>query len=124
MRRRGYFRATAAARSRKFSLTSRVAATKCARLPNDNAPGRRASVFAAPRRGDDAALLVPFALVLAAADRTHLLAGGADDHLGLHPILRCGERRFFCPSSRHAHRGGFVVGHPVPRPAWLLNLVP
>ncbi len=34
------------------------------------------------------------------------------------------ERRLLRPRRRHVHRRGAAVGHPVPRPARLLDLVP
>src|ERR1700683_3213023 len=135
-RRRGCLRVAPAARSRRFSSTWRAAAASGARRHNDRAHsgplltlprswGRAGwGFFPAPRRGDDAALLVSVALVLAAAGRARLLADGADDHLGLSAVLHHAEGRLFCPCRRHADRCGAALGHPVPRPARLLALVP
>src|SRR5580704_5084568 len=113
---------------------SPAAAASSARLRNDDAqrphlilPRKRGrggrGFFSAAHRRDDAALLVSLALVVAAAARSGLLADGADDHLGLFAILHRAERRLFCPSCRHLHRRRAAVGHSVPRPARLLDLV-
>ena len=125
---RGCSPATAGAPWKKCFSTSPAAATKRARRRNDRilrrcARRKRVRVLAAARRGDDAALLVSVAFVVAAADRADLLAHGADDHLGLHPILRDAECQLFRPRRRHADRRGAAVGHSVPRPARLLDLV-
>src|SRR5271169_5592757 len=122
-RRRGSSPITAAARSRKSSSTLPAAANG-GRRRNDGALRSRAQLLAAPRRRNDAALLVPVALIVAASGRTGLLAYGADDHLGFHPILRDAEGRVLRPRRRHADRRGAALGHPVPRPARLLDLVP
>src|SRR5580704_12317396 len=120
MRRRNFWRATAGARSRKCFSTWRAAPASSTRRRNDLAQRKRIRVFTAPRRGDDAALLVSAALVVAAACRPRLLADGADDHLGLPAILHHAERRLLCPRRRHVHRRRAAMGHSVPRPAWLL----
>ena len=90
-----------------------------------HAIARACRVLAAPRRRDGAALLVSAALVLAAAARADLLAGGADADVGL-PAAATSRRTagFFAQAARHLHRRGDAVGHPVPRPARLLDLVP
>src|SRR5215470_12375713 len=85
------------------------------RPPNEEPAGRELRHFRPPHRRDDRALLVPAALVLAAAPGTRLLAGGADDDVGLPAALYRGEFRVFRPRRRHLYRCGAAVGHPVPR---------
>src|ERR1700722_11084413 len=119
----------AAARWKKSFSTWHAGATKRARRPSnhhhqDHAHRKRVRLFAAARRGDDPALLVPPAFVLAAADRADLLARRADDHLGLDPVLRDAEWRLVRSRRRHADRRGLAMGHSVPRPARFLDLVP
>src|SRR5208337_3624746 len=97
-----------AARWKRSSSMWRAGATK-PRPRNDHGDRKRPRILAAARGGDDAALLVSLALVLPAADRADLLARGADDHLGLHPILRDAECRFFRPRRRHADRRGIAL---------------
>ena len=79
---------------------------------------------AASRRRDGAALSLSAALVLDAAARAHLLAGGAAVRLGLPAALHRAECRLLRARRRHVHRRRADVGHPVPRPARLLGLVP
>ena len=85
---------------------------------------RPCRVLAAPRRRDGAAPLVSAELVLAARARPDLLAGGADADVGLPAAVRLAELRLLREGRRHLHRRGDAVGHPVPRPARLLDLVP
>ena len=61
---------------------------------------------------------------LAAPDRADLLAGRADADVGLPADLsrRAGEH--VRARRRRAHRRGAAVGHPVPRAARILDLVP
>src|SRR5579871_2309400 len=80
--------------------------------------------FGAPGRRDDPALLVSPPVVMAAAPRAHLLADGADADLGFPAALCRPECGLFRTRRWHFHRRGAVVGHPVPRPARLLDLVP
>ena len=63
------------------------------------------------------------ALVLAAHARPDLLAGRADADVGLSAALRFAERRLLRAGRRHVHRRGAAVGHPVPRPARVFDLV-
>ena len=77
----------------------------------------------APDRRDDPALLVSVDVVLAAAAGAGLLAGAADDHLGLPAELHRAEFRLLRAGRRHADRRGDPVGHHVSRPARLLDLV-
>src|SRR5437763_1723411 len=67
----------------------------------------------APDRRDDPALLVSFALVVAAAAGIAVLAGAADHHLGVPAELHLAECRVFRPRRRHPDRRGDPVGHPV-----------
>src|SRR5829696_4943117 len=86
---------------------------------------RRASRdFGASNPGDGIALLVSSDVVVAAAAGADLLAGAADHHLGLSAELHFAERQLLCARRRHADRRGDPVGHPVPRPARLFDLVP
>src|ERR1700736_6142245 len=78
---------------------------------------------AAPDRGDDPALLVSLALVVAAASGIAVLAGVADYHLGVPAKLHLAECRLFRPRRRHPDRRGDPVGHPVSRPARLFDFV-
>src|SRR5437764_15001225 len=82
-----------------------------------------ASVLAAPRRRDGAALLVSVALVVRAADRADLLADRADADVGLPANLSCGPGEPLRARRRRAGRRGDAVVHPVPRDARLLHLV-
>ena len=117
--------ATAARRWKRCSSTSRAAAAKPrARPRNERAtPPALVDARAAPRRRDGAALSLSAALVLDAAARADLLAGGAAVRLGLPAALHHAECRLLRPRRRHVHRRGADVGHPVPRPARLLGLV-
>src|SRR5580693_6639906 len=74
-------------------------------------------------RRDDPALLVSFALVMAAPAGTALLAGAADHYLGIFAELHRAECRVFRPRRRHADRRGDPLGHPVSRAARFLDLV-
>src|SRR6201999_2404625 len=119
-RRRNCWRATAATRSRRSSLTSPVALK--ARRRNERYDGARPAPpkprqFVAADRGDDAALLVPVALVLAAAARPCLLADSTDGHLGFSAILYFQQCRLLRPCRRHTYWRGAAMGHFVPRPA-------
>src|SRR5262249_24329851 len=80
------------------------------RPPSEQPPGLELRHFRPPRRRDDRALLVPAALVLAAPLGTHLLAGGADDDVGLPAALYRNEFGVFRPRRRHLHRGRAAVG--------------
>src|SRR5436189_2674940 len=82
-----------------------------------------ADVFAAPGRGDGAALLVPVALVVRAPDRADLLADRADADVGLSADLSRRPNEPLRARRRRADRRRDAVGHPVPRPAWVLDLV-
>src|SRR5436309_9992934 len=116
------WRATTGTRWKKCSSTSRAAGWRRGhRRERDHSPSRH---FLAPYPGDGAALLVSADVVLAAAAGANLLAGAADHHMGLSAELHFAERQFLCACRRHADRGGDPVGHPVPRPARLFDLVP
>src|SRR3954453_9830848 len=78
---------------------------------------------AASDSGDDPALLLFVALVVAALAGVAVLAGLADHHLGFPADLHRAERRVFRASRRHPDRRGHPLGHPVPRPARLLDLI-
>src|ERR1700760_1719220 len=123
MRRRRLSRATAGVPLRKSFSTWRAAGW--GRQPSERArrPAVRLRGLGAAHRRDDRPLLVPAALVLAAAARAHLLAGGADADVGLSAALYRRELRVLRPCRRHLHRRGAAVGHPVPRPARLLGIV-
>ena len=96
---------------------------RIARRRNDR-QRRRPRLFRQPRRRHGAALLVSAALVLAARARPDLLADGADADVGLPAALRVAERRPLRARRRRVHRRGAAVGHPVPRPARIFDLVP
>src|SRR5260370_9675931 len=78
---------------------------------------------AASHQRDDPALLVPSAVVMAAAAGAAVLADAADHHLGFPADLHRPECRVFRARRRHADRCRDPVGHPVPRPARLFDLV-
>src|SRR6187431_3553643 len=119
------WRATTAPRWKRCSSTSCAAGPRRPRherrCPRARAPPRHC-LASYPR--DGAALLVSPDVVLAAAPGTGLLAGAADHHLGLFAELHCAIVGFFRPRRRLADRRGDPVGHPVPRPARLFDLVP
>ena len=133
-RRTGCWNATGDTRWKRFFSTSRAAAGIPARrtCKGQTAGGGTVTAVAAqtqtfsPRRvsRDGAALLVPAALVVGAAHRAHLLAGRADADVGLPADLYRPERQHLRARRRLVHRRGAAVGHPVPRPARLLDLVP
>src|SRR5665213_3261011 len=114
------WRATTGRRWRKCSSTSRVAGF---RRPH----GERARVAlgdcAASHQRDDPALLVSVDVVMAATPGIAVLAGAADHHLGIPANLYRAECRIFRARRRHPDRRGDPVGHPVSRPARLLDLV-
>src|SRR6202012_5851061 len=93
------------------------------RRPRHELACSRGGYLAASDRGHDPALLVSPDVVLAAAPGAALLAGAADRHLGLPAELHFAKCRLLCPCRRHAGGCGDPVGHPVPRPAWLLDLL-
>src|SRR2546430_1456889 len=122
--RRSCWPATAAIRSRRCSSMSRADAAKPhARPPNEPAAFARADDLAAPRRRHGAALSLSAALVVVAGAGADLLAGRAAPGLGLPAVLHRAEFRLLCPRRRRLHRRRDDVGHPVPRPARLLDLV-
>src|SRR5947209_6107866 len=111
---------TTVRRSRKcFSMSRGVGFRRRRRERARSASGNSA----ASDLCDDPALLVFVALVLAAVAGTAVLARIADHHLGFPANLYRAERRVFCPRGRDADRRGDPLGHPVPRPAWLLDLI-
>src|ERR1700737_3273250 len=105
---------------RKCFSTSRAAGFRKARHDRAcHAPGHRA----ASHQRDDPALLVSFAVVLAAPAGVALLAGVADHYLGISANLHRPECRVFRARRRHPDRRGDPVGYPVSRPARLFDLV-
>src|SRR5260221_6854661 len=115
------WRATTARRWRKCSSTSPAAGRGRTRHERHRRPSRD---FAASHPGDGAALLVLAGLVLAAAVGTDLLAGAADHHLGVPAELHLADLGLLRPRRRLADRRRHPVGHPVPRPARVFDLVP
>src|ERR1700722_6498380 len=97
-RRSSCWRATDAARWKRCSSTWRAVAAMPARPRSErrarHQPRSRARLrdFLAPDRRHDRALLVSAALVVAAASRARLLAGGADADVGLPAALYRPER--------------------------------
>src|SRR6266566_5029808 len=108
---------------RRCSSTSYVVPAKRGRPRDDDAIAGTRCVLAAPCRCDGAAPLVSAQLVLAARARPDLLARGADADVGLPAAVRLAELRLLHESGRHLHRRGDALGHPVPRPARILDLV-
>src|SRR5262245_47554226 len=94
--------ATAATRWRKCSSMSRAGANASAR--------RERAVLVPPHRRDGAALLVSVALVVPAADRADLLAGGADADVGLPAELHRRAGEHVRQGGRHPGRRGAAVG--------------
>src|SRR4029079_1752641 len=114
--------ATTAPRWKTSSSTSRAAGWRRGR--RERGRDRRASRdFGAPHPCDGVALLVSADVVVAAAPGAGVLAGAAGHHLGLSAELYFAERRFLCARRRLADRRGDPVGHPVPRPTRLFDLV-
>src|ERR1700676_1960406 len=112
--------ATTAPRWRKCFWTSPAAASRRRRNERTRAgQGHRA----ASHQRDDPALLVPSAVVMAAAAGTVVLADAADHHLGFPADLHRPECRVLRACRRNADRCRDPVGHPVPRPARLFDLV-
>src|SRR5215471_16908250 len=126
-RRPSCWRTTDAKPSKRCSSTSCAAVPTCAKSRSEQDARheirRRLRDLLAPDRCDGRALLVPAALIVAAAARTGLLAGGANADVGLSPALYRPECRIFRPSRRYLHRRGAAVGYSFPRPAWLFGVV-
>src|SRR3954452_20453923 len=114
----------AAAIWRRGSSTSLAAPAKRGRPRDDGAIAGARCVLAAPSRRNGAPPLVSAQLILAAGARPDLLAGGADADVGLSAAIRLAELRLLHEGSRHIHRRGDAVGHPVSRSARLLDLFP
>src|SRR5579863_851972 len=122
IRRQSSWRATDGVRWKRFSSTSRAAAASRARPRNDRTNAERPTLnrkrasagrkFTAAHRRDDAAVLVPATLVVAAAARPCLLADGANGHVGLPAILHRDKYRFLRARWRHLYRCCAVVGYP------------
>src|SRR6185437_671088 len=121
--RTGCWRAMAVKRWKKFSSTLRAAAADNTR-PRNEQSGHRSWFLAQPRRRDGAPLLVSAALVLAAHSRSRLLADGADADVGLFAALRVAKRRVLRARRRRVHRFRAAMGHPVPRPTRVFDLIP
>src|SRR3954451_3770839 len=135
------WRATTVPRWKKCSSTSRAREPKrpakwtpvrVRKTRQNKTPGRaRRERGRAPTRDcgashqrDGAALLVFADVVLAADAGAGLLAGAADHHLGLPAELSLADVGFLRAGRRLADRRCHIVGHPVPRPARLFDLVP
>src|ERR1051325_10066618 len=114
----------AAAIWKRCFSTLPAAPAKRGRWRDDGPIAGARCLLAAPRRRDGAAALVFAQLVLAARARPDLLAGGADADVGLPAAVRLAELRLLHESRGHLHRCGDAMGHPVPRSARLLDLVP
>src|SRR3974377_123051 len=109
---------------KSFSMSRAVTAAKPGGPRKEPPPLLRGRIVGTPHLGNDAAPLVPVALVLAAPARSDLLADGANGDLGIPAILHRPQCRLFRARRRHFHRRGAAVGHSVPGPAWLLDFVP
>src|SRR6476620_4487394 len=117
----GSWPATTATRWRKSFSTSRAGGRGKARHER----GRHHALpdLPASHQRDGATLLVPPDVVVAAAPRIDLLAGAADHYLGFPAELHLADLGVLRAGRRHADRRGDPVGHPVPRPARLFDLV-
>src|ERR1700722_10659960 len=118
----------AARRSRRSFSTWRAGAARRARRPRARPPSERARhardrLCAASGGRDGAALSVPVALVVAARARARLLADDAAVRVGIPAALHLAERRLLRARRRDVHRGGAVVGYPVPRAARIFGVV-
>src|SRR6185437_4739171 len=98
-------------------------AGRTAEGPRNEQPRHRPRFLDGARRRHGAALLVSAVVVLAAYSRLDLLADGADADVGLPADLRLAAGRLLRAGRRRFHRLGAAVGHPVSRPARLLDLV-
>src|SRR5262249_34152484 len=106
------------------SSTWRAAAAKPrARPRNEQACRPSVDAFVPSRGRDGAALSLSPAFVVVARARADLLAGRAAPGLGLPAVLHRAEFWFLRPRWRRLHRRRDDVGHPVPRPARVLDLV-
>src|SRR5258706_8337345 len=114
----------AAAIWRRCSSTSPVVPAKRGKSRDDGAIAGTRCVLAASSRCDGAAPLVSAQLVLAARARPDLLACRADADVGLPAAVRLAELQLLHESGWHLHRRGDAVGHSVPRPARILDLIP
>src|SRR6478609_1346713 len=133
-RRRGYWLAMAATIWKTCFSTLRAAAAKAPRRPRDDhraasnnsliAHARSCRVLADASRRYGVALLVPAALVVAARARPDLLADRADVYVGLSADLHRQDERHAGARRADLHRRRDAVGHPVPRPARVFDLIP
>ena len=116
-------RATAAAIWRRCSSTSRAGAAKRGRRRNERAIAGIRRLLAAPRRRDGAAHWYLLQLVLAAL--FDLIYWPTVQMLmwGFLQLYVAQHSSFFAQAGGHLHRRGDAVGHPVPRPARLFDLV-
>src|SRR4051794_10694192 len=112
--------ATTAPRWKRCFWMSRAAAARRTPRERGRLPSRH---LAASHQRDGAALLVFADVVVAAPAGTDLLAGAADHHLGFPADLHLADIGVFRPRRRLADRRRDPVGHPVPRPARLFDLV-
>src|ERR1700730_4786042 len=115
------WRATTGRRWRKCSSTSPAAGFRKARREQARQPplGYRA----ASHQRDDPALLVSADVVVAAPAGIAVLAGAADHELRASAELHFAYVGVFRACRRQPDRRRDPVGHPVPRPARLLDLV-
>src|SRR5438477_953292 len=109
--------------SKRCSWTSRAIGADRHSPRRRHSEGRGPVLLAAPRRRDDSAALVLAALVLAAADRADLLASGADVHVGIPATRRGAAIGRGYGGGEYLSRGVPVVGHLVPRPDRLLDVI-
>src|SRR5690242_5381978 len=115
----------AAARWKKCFWTWRaVTAPRSARPPSEPPPQLRCRVFGPSHLGDDAAPLVPVALVVAAPARSYLLADRANGDLGLPAILHRHQCRVLRARWLYGYRCGAAVGYSVPRPDRFFDFIP
>src|ERR1700716_524199 len=114
------WRATTARRWKRCFWTSPAVARERARHEFHRRPSRD---IGASHPCDGAALLVFAGVVLAAPPGAGLLAGASDHHLGFSAKLHLANFGLFRPRRRLADRRRHPVGHPVPRPARLFDLV-
>src|SRR6267154_1271918 len=115
------WRATTVRRWKRCFWTSRADGCGRARRDRDRGPSRD---LGASHQRDGAALLVSPDVVVAAASGADLLAGAADHHLGLPAELHLADFGILRARRRLADRRRHPVGHSVPRPARLFDLVP
>ena len=87
-------------------------------------PPVRSVGVGAPRRRDDPSLHVPLQRVVAASPGARLLADGPGHSVGLHHASPDDPFVVDRPGGGRADRRRAVVGRPVPRRAWRVDLLP